>query len=398
VLGSGIQKTFTYTIKYLISKSTSFVLFITSEYKPMPAAGAARVTPLVEVLQSIGFNVRVLTSNDIPPCSCVSRSYFPVPNSKASFLLRATQEIFLGFDLGIKIFLRRKSSKLCLITSPPFFMVCICAYFSKLSGIPYVIDIRDRYPHVLVELGLLKTEGLLFEMLCSLENWLYREARGVTTVTNGLLNNLENSFPNLNLKLLRNGFDESIFTDELIETKKRTAFTVVYHGRLGRFYDLDTYIEIIKMVYNADSSIRFLMVGDLPKSICSNSSPNLEKLPAMKLEKLAKVLASCHLGFCLLRELPAMKSAFPAKAYDYIGAGIPVLAGPRGELTQIVDRFNIGTTFEKISVKEVADCILGLKKDEEDWTKMCAHVKKCRVNFGRRKIAREFFSQGLFNQ
>jgi glycosyltransferase involved in cell wall biosynthesis len=93
-----------------------------------------------------------------------------------------------------------------------------------------------------------------------------------------------------------------------------------------------------------------------------------------------------------------MKSAFPAKAYDYIGAGIPVLAGPRGELTQIVDRFNIGTTFEKISVKEVADCILGLKKDEEVWYKMCAHVKKCRVNFGRRKIAREFFSQGLFNQ
>ena len=175
---------------------------------------------------------------------------------------------------------------------------------------------------------------------------------------------------------------------------KRKAFTVVYHGRLGRFYDLDTYLEIIKIVYKADSSIRFLMVGELPSSISSNASPNLEILPAMKLEKLAKVLASCHLGICLLRELPSMKSAFPAKAYDYIGAGIPVLAGPKGELTQVVNHFNIGITFEKISAKEVADIILGLKNDDI-WFKMCAHVKKCRQNFGRRNISREFFSHGF---
>ena len=120
--------------------------------------------------------------------------------------------------------------------------------------------------------------------------------------------------------------------------------------------------KLSKMVYNVDSSICFLMVGDLPQSTSSNAPPNLEILPAMKLEKLAKVLASCHLGICLLRELPAMRSAFPAKAYDYIGAGIPVLAGPKGELTQLVDQFKIGTTFEKISAKEVADIILGLKK------------------------------------
>ena len=89
-----------------------------------------------------------------------------------------------------------------------------------------------------------------------------------------------------------------------------------------------------------------------------------------------------------------MKSAFPAKAYDYIGAGIPVLAGPKGELTQVVNHFNIGITFEKISAKEVADIILRLKNDDI-WFKMCAHVKKCRQNFGRRNISREFFSHGF---
>ncbi|MEK9773224.1 MAG: glycosyltransferase, partial [Opitutae bacterium] len=296
--------------------------------------------------------------------------------------IRFLQEIVLGLDIGVRIWFNRKRCIGCIVTSPPYFMACICVFFVKLSRIPYLFDVRDRYPRVLMDLEVVGSSHLLYRILEWLEAWMYKDAQMITTVTEGLAAELRTGFTSKEFHLLRNGFDESIFTGELIETPKRTAFTVVYHGRLGRFYDLDTYLEIIKMVYNADSSIQFLMVGDLPQSICANASPNLEILPAMKLEKLAKVLASCHLGICLLRELPAMTSAFPAKAYDYIGAGIPVLVGPRGELTQMVDRFNIGTTFEKISAKEVADTILRLKNDEEVWTKMCAHVKKCRMNFG----------------
>ena len=256
---------------------------------------------------------------------------------------------------------------------------------------------RDRYPHVLAELGLLKTESLPYKILCMIEAWLYREARGVTTVTSGLLNDLEINFPNLNLHLLRNGFDEAVFTNEVMQSKKRDAFTVVYHGRLGRFYELEIYLEIIKLVYESDQSIRFLMVGDLPDRIRINPPKNLKILPAMKLNSLSKMLSSCHLGICILRDLPAMKNAFPAKAYDYIGAGIPLLAGPRGELTQMVDQLNIGITFEQVSPNEVADAIIEIKKKKEDWFRMSANVIKCRNRFGRRKLSHEFFKRELLN-
>jgi glycosyltransferase involved in cell wall biosynthesis len=374
------------------------IFVITSEYHPMPAAAASRVSPWVGVLKDFGYETRIFTSSSVKTtCSFVTKSFWATPSNKASLPIRLLQEILLGLDIGLRIWFNRKRCIGCIVTSPPFFMACICAFFVKLSGIPYLFDVRDRYPRVLVDLGVIGSSDLLYQVLERLESWVYRGAQIITSVTDGLVAELKYSFTPKKFHLLRNGFDESIFTGELIENQKRTAFTLVYHGRLGRFYDLDTYLEIIKMVYNADSSIRFLMVGDLPQSTSSNAPPNLEILPAMKLESLAKVLASCHLGICILRELPAMRSAFPAKAYDYIGAGIPVLAGPKGELTQIVDQFKIGRTFEKISAKEVADIILGLKKDEELWSKMCANVKKCRMNFGRRNIAREFFSHGLFN-
>jgi len=364
----------------------------------MPAAAASRVSPWVGVLNDFGYETRIFTSSSVKTsCSSVTKSFWATPSNQASLPIRLLQEILLGLDIGVRIWFNRKRCIGCIVTSPPFFMACICAFFVKLSRIPYLFDVRDRYPRVLVDLGVIGSSDLLCQVLERLESWMYRGAKMITSVTDGLVAELKFTFTPNKFHLLRNGFDESIFTGELFDTKKRAAFTVVYHGRMGRFYNFDTYLAIIKRVYDADSSIRFLMVGDIPQATSSNAPPSLEILPAMKLEKLAKVLASCHLGICMLRELPVMRSAFPAKAYDYIGAGIPVLVGPKGELTQIVDQFKIGTTFEKISAKEVADTILHLKNDSEVWTKMCANVKKCRLNFGRRKIARKFFSQGLFN-
>ena len=351
------------------------LLIVSSEYDPMPAAAASRVKPWVDELINSGKELQILTSNTIPKnISRTIRSFFPTPSNNDFLPVRLLKEIFLGFDLGLKIFWRRHDYKFCIITSPPFFMACICAFFAKLANLPFIFDVRDRYPRVLTDLGYLKPTGFVYRILALLEGWVYRQAEFITTVTHGLVSELKSIYPRLNFRLVRNGFDELVFTDEVLNFNKRTSFSVVYHGRLGRFYDLELYLEVMSIVHDADSSIRFVMIGELPKEIQLRKPPNLQILPAMKLEKLAKVLSSCHAGICLLRDLPAMRSAFPAKAYYYIGAGIPVLAGPRGELTQIVDQFKIGKTFEKISAKEIADSILSLKKDEEFWSKMCANV------------------------
>ncbi len=363
----------------------------------MPAAAASRVKPWVDELIDSGKDLQILTSNSVPEnISRTIRSFFPTPSNNDFLPVRLLKEIFLGFDLGLKIFWRRYDYEFCIITSPPFFMAFICAFFAKLANLPFIFDVRDRYPRVLTDLGYLTSTGLVYGILASTEGWIYRRAEVITTVTNGLVSELKSNYPRLNFRLVRNGFDELVFTDEFLSFDKRTSFTVVYHGRLGRFYDLELYLEIMCIVQHADNSIRFIMIGELPKEIQLRKPSNLEILPAMELESLAKVLSSCHLGICLLRDLPAMKNAFPAKAYDFIGAGIPVLAGPQGELTDMVEELNLGITFPVVTAQRVADAILDIKDKKDYWYSKCAHVQKSRKNFGRRKIARDFFRQKLF--
>ncbi len=364
------------------------MLLVSSEYTPMPAAAASRVRPWVEVLDELGATVRVLTSKSVDANNpLIERSFFSAPCNRVSLVLRLIQEIFLGVDLGLRIFLKRRKTKLCLITSPPFFMACICSAFARCSGIPYFMDVRDRYPRVLVDLGVLDSSGILYKSLSALERWVCSGAISLTTVTQGLKLEIGEAFPAKETHLLPNGYDELVFTEDLSSVNKATDFTVVYHGRLGRFYDLQTYLDIIKMVERVDPSIRFLMIGDLPEELSRLGYSNLTILPAMQLDDLAKQLASCHLGLCLLRELPAMKKAFPAKAYDFIGAGLPMLVGPGGELADAVERMGCGVSFAKVYPEKVAQFIVELKQDYARWSVMRDQTLQYRSDFGRRKLA-----------
>ena len=372
------------------------MLLVSSEYTPMPAAAASRVKPWVEVLNGLGAATRVLTSKSADANNpIIERSFFSAPCNRVSLVLRLIQEIFLGIDLGLRIFLKRRKTKVCLITSPPFFMACICSAFARCSGIPYFMDVRDRYPRVLVDLGVLDSSGILHQSFSALERWVCSGAISLTTVTQGLKLEIGEAFPMQETYFLPNGYDEEVFTEDVLSVEKATEFTVVYHGRLGRFYDLQTYLDVIKLVERADPSIRFLMIGDLPEELSRTGCSNLRILPAMQLDDLAKQLASCHLGLCLLRELPAIKKAFPAKAYDFIGAGLPMLVGPGGELADAVERMGCGVSFAKIYPEKVAQFIVELKQDSARWSVLRDQTLQYRMDFGRRELASLHFSSIL---
>jgi glycosyltransferase involved in cell wall biosynthesis len=372
------------------------VLLVSSEFPPMPCAAAARVGPWVDVLLALGFEVSVLTSSTCKTNQpFVEKSVFPVPSNHSSLIHRFFQEIKLGVSLGMMIMLKRKKAKVCLVTSPPFFMACLCLFFARLCSLPCLLDVRDRYPRVLYELGVLKSSSLLYRALLSLESRFYFSSSSITTVTRGLQFEISEAFPVKETHLLVNGYDEEVFTEDILSVDKATEFTVAYHGRLGRFYDIQLYLEVMRLVEREDPSIRFLMIGDLPDELGRAGCGNLTILPAMPLMDLARQLASCHLGLCLLRELPAMKKAFPAKAYDFLGAGLPMLVGPDGELADAVEKMGCGVSFAKISPEEVAQCIIKLKQDSARWSLLREQVLWHRGDFGRRKLASLHFSSIL---
>jgi hypothetical protein len=87
-----------------------------------------------------------------------------------------------------------------------------------------------------------------------------------------------------------------------------------------------------------------------------------------------------------------MKNAFPAKSYDFIGAGLPQIVGPAGELYDFIANMGGGKSFKKIIPEDIAHAIIDLKKDPQLLAEMRNKVISNRNNFGRRIMTKSYFN------
>ena len=88
-----------------------------------------------------------------------------------------------------------------------------------------------------------------------------------------------------------------------------------------------------------------------------------------------------------------MRKAFPAKVYEYLGAGLPVLVAPTGELTDFVSERKAGMVFSQADPHAMAQAIVELKADPTAWNRMSDNAWALRSSLDRRDGANRFAEQ-----
>ena len=82
-----------------------------------------------------------------------------------------------------------KGKDIILVSSPTFFCVISAFVFSRLYKIPYIFEVRDLWPSIFVELGIIKNK-LIIGILEWIELFLYRNAAVVVSVTEKFTENI----------------------------------------------------------------------------------------------------------------------------------------------------------------------------------------------------------------
>jgi glycosyltransferase involved in cell wall biosynthesis len=358
----------------------------------MNAAAAARTEPWRETFVERGHGVTVFTSREAKDDKNqnVWSSRFGVPSNQVGLVRRFLQEIRLGRDLAGE--LRRRASRfdLAVITSPPFFLGSMCARSARLSKLPYVFDVRDRYPGVLFELGTLSRDGLPGRFLSKIEQRVYAGARSVTTVTDSLVQELMESSNSAKVSLVPNGYDGKLFPEALLKRKKRDQFTVIYHGRFSRLHDIDSLRQMANIAQGLDSEIRFIIAGPLPQGLSRENWGKTTFLGELPRKEIPELLAGCHLGVSLMKPSGATRVAMPAKAFEYFGVGLPVIAAPEGELSVFLRKHRVGLPFSNADPSSMAQAIVSIKNDFPAWEMMSANARALRPSLDRRVQAVSF--------
>lgn len=253
-------------------------------------------------------------------------------------------------------------------TSPPLTVGWPGYVYSKLRRVPFVLDIRDLWPVLAVELGEMKNARVVAAAR-RLELLLYRNATRVTAVTRGFVRYVaEQGYPAERIVLLPNGTIPELFHPEPRDTALGAKlgldgrFVVGFYGLHGIAQDLENVIETARLL-EADDRFAFLLVGEGP--VKADLVGKAERLglrnvifhPQVSQIEVLPLIMQADVVLVPLRRLELFKTFIPSKLFDFMACAKPVVLQVDGEAREMLEEARAGMFVEPGQPAKLAETL-----------------------------------------
>jgi len=255
-----------------------------------------------------------------------------------NYVLRLFFECASGvWIIGRLLFSEKKKIDVAFLSVPSFFTVWIIALFLRFKGVPYVIDLRDLYPWLLYKHFNLHSvvERLADPMLSA----YLLNARKVFVPTREMQETLKTKYQ-IDAQLVFNGFQSDFLK---IRPNKFKKPTVICHGGYGAFFDTKLFVCQIKNFHKNGWRVIVVGHGQNFDSLVEQVGHFVVIRGSMPMNKLAKIIARCHVGLSFRTSDAYSQMSFPLRVWDYIGLGVYVMISPKNSCSAAVSNAGLGT-------------------------------------------------------
>lgn len=377
-----------------MSAPSNKILYFAPYFRPASSAAAAmRCTYLYRALIENQISSHVWSTNQTIE---TTKLLLPLASNRSSFLIRFVCEVFLGFEISLRLFFNKFSKstpQFVLLSSPPY-LTCWIAAFACLSlNIRYILDIRDPYPEVYFSQNLFKRNSLIGRIQIALAQFFYKNSNHIFTVTEAckdtIASYLKSSAP---ITVVRNGYTE----EEFISTEtKRSSFTCIFHGNLGLMQNISLLKNTIERCYQLAPEISFVVAGTGPQAdlLSGIKTPNFEFLGELDHNAVIQLIKSCHLGLSFRIEDDYSQLAFPVKVYEYIGAELPTLQAPESKAMIELSTSGMAIMLSGENLDELVVKIIELARSKEVYSKYVENIKVKKQQYSRHYSAKVFIKK-----
>lgn len=267
--------------------------------------------------------------------------------------------------LATWICLRTKGADLIFATSTPPTVGIPGRIGAALKGIPYVFEVRDLWPEDLLAAGRMK-KGLGYRFWECLEVFCYAKAKKILLVSKGFHDRLlERGFDPGLLKTIVLGADGSLFKDAVPDTQYLQEnglagkIVAVYTGAHGDANGLDQLLDTAEHLRDRPD-IAIVIIGDgkmrepLIASAAQRKLANVHLLPPVPKLRLPGILAACHVGLMILKQITRPRWVTPNKIFDYMFAGLPTIVNFAGTTAEMVQADGSGVASIPGSAEDLA--------------------------------------------
>lgn len=369
------------------------ILLVCHYFPPEIGAPQARVSELAQAWSRASDEVTVLTGMPNHPTGVVPPEYrgrmrmretvdgyrvvrtwlYATPNTG---MLKKTvghlSFMVTSFVLGLR---PAGSADVVVVSSPTFFSVFSAWAMARCKGAALVVEVRDLWPAIFVELGVLSNRRVI-RVLEALELAAYRAAAAVVVVTEGFRDDLvRRGVPASKVHVIPNGADLERFDAATGDVTARAELgagpedtLVLYIGAHGISHGLEAVADAAAKL-DAEP-IRFAFVGEgaakdrLAARVNALGLANVTMLPGVPREDVPRLLAAADICLVPLRDVPLFSSFIPSKMFEYMAASKAVIGSVRGEPARIL-RAAGAVVVEPEDAGALADAVRDLAADPQ---------------------------------
>jgi glycosyltransferase involved in cell wall biosynthesis len=398
------------------------IAFLSHYFPPEIGAPAARVSELARVWAE-SQDVTVLTGFPNHPTGRIPPEYRGRVFAREQkdgyavfrcWLYATPNEGFFKRTLGHLSFMvtsflagafRLRRPDVLVATSPTFFSVFAAWALGTLYRAPFVFEVRDLWPGIFVELGILKNRTLI-RILEGLELWLYRRAALVVTVTRGFDEDIvRRGIPAEKVVVIPNGADLERYSPGSARQSVReqmgagpSDFLVLYIGAHGISHALERILEAVDRL-RGSPRIRFAFVGegarkaDLVRIASERGCANVAFLPGQARDGVPDFYRAADLCLVPLRDVPLFSTFIPSKMFEIMACARPIVASVRGEASEILEASGGAVVVAPEAAQALADAVEALSRDPRKCAELGLKGRRyVEEHFDRRVLAGKYLT------
>ncbi|NND71771.1 MAG: glycosyltransferase family 4 protein [Rhodothermales bacterium] len=244
--------------------------------------------------------------------------------------------------------------------------------------VPFVFEIRDLWPDFPVQMGAIRNR-IIRNRLYRLEKDLYTQADHVITVAPDMTDHVTaHGVPDEKVTTLLQGTNLGL-ADTALHTDWKDPYdfgerkVVLYAGTFGRANAIQEILDVSRRLQDhKDILFAFTGGGYFESAIrqAEESSPNVKLLPPIPRHEIMHVFRRATLSIVPFKNLPVLATNSPAKLFDSLAVGTPVLVTNPGWTKRFVEDHECGH-FAPIDRPDlIAETILTATKSSDTRNRM----------------------------
>lgn len=367
------------------------ILYFSQYFPPEVGATQTRAHEMATFLASQGHKVTMVTEVPNHPSGIIPESYrgrlserrleggidvlrlWVWAGPEKTFKARMRFYLSYAAIAAIAGSLLRGKYDLVYATSPPLFVGLAGLLVAALRRIPFVFEVRDLWPESAVALGEVSNRQAI-RVAQLLERLLYRRARRIVVVTQGIYDRLAHrGIPASKLALIPNGANTDRFRYDgeggrgvRARLGLGDSFVAMYAGVHGIAQGLDTLVEAAHLLREHED-IAFVFVGEGPSKRAAAQAAqrlgleNARFLPEVPSNEMASYLSAASCAIVPLKDEPIFRGALPSKMFEAWACSRPVVLSVAGEAEEVLRQAGGGIAVKPASAEELAGALLYLK-------------------------------------